>query len=388
MLIYWFANICLGIIFIDNYEWSISAFLFIYSLCIAFAGGYLLPKQKEYSQVYNCINLKKLKIILFCSIVLGIANFITQLSFYGFSWKDLFSLSSLLALNNAIAVERYTNNTSPGMLSQLLLPFVYLSPLLGGYLFPLVSNKKDKLLSFLSLAPCFLILLILNTKAVLISSFILWISAYTVSYYKNNGQYIYINKSSILKYSIMFVCLLGILFASMMFRIGRFDVDTFFVVKHKFASYAIGHMGAFDSWFSNYRIDEPLHFGTMTFLAISNLLGLETKVQGVFIDYFYAGDISTNVYTAFRPLILDAGIVGSILVSFLVGIIIRKCISNINTKSIVFGALDEVILISIYTYTLYSFIISIFSYTCYIIMWILMFVTLVVCKRYDKNAKV
>lgn len=388
MLIYWLANICLGIIFIDNYEWSISAFLYIYALCIAFAAGYLLPKQKEYVQVYNCINLKKLKIILLCSVVLGIANFFTQLSFYGFSLKDLFSLSTLLSLNNAIAVERYTNNTSPGILSQVLLPFVYLSPLLGGYLFPLVSNKKDKFLSFLSLAPCFLILLILNTKAVLISSFILWLSAYVVSYYKNNRQYIYINKLSILKYSIMLACFLGVLFVSMMFRIGKFDIDTFFIVKYKFASYAIGHMGAFDSWFSNYRIDEPLHFGTMTFLSISNLIGLETKVQGVFTDYFYAGDIATNVYTGLRALILDFGVINSLVTFFFIGIAAKKATDNIFDKSTIYMICSETFLVCIYSYILFNFASSIFSYTSYIIAFLLFFISLnLVNHNKERNIK-
>ena len=386
MLIYWFTNICLGIIFIDNYEWSISAFLYIYAVCIAFAGGYLFSKQRKYEQIYNHIDLKKLKIILACSIMLGISNFVTQLLFYDFSLKDLFSLSTLLAINNAIAVERYTNNTSPGILSQVLLPFIYFSPLLGGYLYPLVSNKKDKVLSFLSLIPCFLVLLILNTKIVFISSFILWLSSYFVSFYKKNRRYIHINKFSILKNSIIFACSLGVLFVSMMFRIGRFDIDTFFIVKYKFASYAIGHMGAFDSWFLNYRIDEPLHFGNMTFLSISNLLGLEIKAQGVFTDYFYTESITTNVYTSLRALILDFGILSSIIVFFFIGVAVKKCSNGIFSKNVIYMAYSETFLVCTYSYILFSFASSIFSYTSYIVAFMLLFISLVMLNNKERHS--
>lgn len=383
MLIYWTINILLGVIFIDSYNWSITGFLFIYTLCIAFTIGYLLPKTNKQDNFNNLPNIKILKIALLISIILGLCNFLTQLWFYGFSIIDLFSLSGLLALNNAIAVERYTNNISPGFFSQMLLPFVYLSALLGGYLYPLVLHRKDKLLTFLAFLPSCLILLILNTKAVLISSAILWISAYIVSYYMCNGYYTYINKFSLIKYGIAFSCFLTVLFISMMLRIGRLDTDTFFVVKHKFASYAIGHMGAFDSWFSANTINAPLHFGTMTFLSISNLLGLESKVQGIFTDYFYAGDISTNVYTALRPLVMDFGIFGSIIIYCCLGIITKILQNKFLKKSIIAIPISHTILICIYSYMLYGFIASLLSYTSYIIVWTLLFVCI-----YISNLKI
>lgn len=387
---YWFVNIVLAILFIDSYDWSIFAFLFIYSLCLSFGLGYMIPKKsiRIHENSDKFFNVSMMKRILILSIILGVCNFYTQLLFYGFSIGDMLSFKSLLALNNNIAIERYSNNAKPNLLSQLLLPFVYLSSLLGGYLYPFVARKKEKLLSQLSIIPSLLLLLVLNTKAVIISSLILWISAFTVAYYKLHHSYLNVSKKEVVKYILWFSCFLLLLMISMMLRIGEFDVNTFLIVKNKFASYAIGHMAAFDNWFINNISNLSLNFGAMTFLALSDLIGLHVRIQGIFSDFFYTEGITTNVYTALRPLVMDYGIIGSILVFFFLGIIMNLCIKNIFSQNIIISSLSEVILISFYSYTLYGFIASMFSYSSYLVMWVLMIIILILVKSGNHRQEV
>ena len=387
---YWFVNIIVAVLFIDNYDWSIFAFLFIYILCLSFGVGYMIPKKsiRIHENSDRIFNVSMMKRILILSIIFGVCNFYTQLLFYGFSISDMLSLKSLLALNNKIAIERYSNNPTPNILSQLLLPFVYLSSLLGGYLYPFATRKKEKLISQLSIIPSFLLLLVLNTKAVLIASLILWISAFTIAYYKLHHSYLDVNIKKIVKYIIWFSCFLLLLIISMMFRIGDFDINTFLIVKNKFDSYAIGHMAAFDNWFINNVSNLSLNFGAMTFLALSNLFGFQIRVQGIFSDYFYTEDIATNVYTALRPLVMDCGIIGSVFVFFFLGIIMKLCMKNIFNQNIIISSLSEVILISFYSYILYGFIASMFSYTSYLVMWVLMIIILIFVKSGNHRREV
>ena len=387
---YWFVNIVLAVLSIDNYDWSIFAFLFIYTLCLSFGVGYMIPKKsiRIHENSDRIFNVSMMKRILIVSIILGVCNFYTQLLFYGYSIGDMLSFESLLALNNNIAIERYSNNAKPNLFSQLLLPFVYLSSLLGGYLYPFVAHKKEKLLSKLSIIPSLLLLLVLNTKAVIISSLILWISAFTVAYYKLHHSYLNVSNKEVVKYILWFSCFLLLLMISMMLRIGEFDVNTFLIVKNKFASYAIGHVAAFDNWFINNISNLSLSFGAMTFLALSDLIGLHVRIQGIFSDFFYTEGITTNVYTALRPLVMDYGIIGSILVFFFLGIIMNLCIKNIFSQNIIISSLSEVILISFYSYILYGFIASMFSYSSYLVMWILMILILILVKSGNHRQEV
>lgn len=51
-------------------------------------------------------------------------------------------------------------------------------------------------------------------------------------------------------------------------------------------------------------------FGAMTFLGISNVLGVVQRVQGVYTALL---GTSSNVYTVFRGIVEDFGIIGGII---------------------------------------------------------------------------
>ncbi len=101
--------------------------------------------------------------------------------------------------------------------------------------------------------------------------------------------------------------------------------DSSFVIyalARYFVSYTSGHLYAFSDWFSHligngsgmgYRDD----FGTAgfyTFMSIFKVFGSSRFVPpGVYDEYFSFDEILTsNIYTMFRGLIVDFGIVGSI----------------------------------------------------------------------------
>ena len=92
-------------------------------------------------------------------------------------------------------------------------------------------------------------------------------------------------------------------------------------------AYAFMHLYAFSDWFSFHLgqpslllyTAEPPALGFFSFIAIFRLLGSTKEVPpGVYDEYFFIeGTNPGNLYTIFRGLIIDFGLVGS-LVSMLV----------------------------------------------------------------------
>jgi len=101
-------------------------------------------------------------------------------------------------------------------------------------------------------------------------------------------------------------------------------------VTRMFASYAAGHIYAFSDWFAemikanpnSVYTDNLGRYGFYTFMAIAKLISsqnIETPA-GYYAEYFYYGGIlKTNIYTFFRGLINDFGIVGSFFAMLIFG---------------------------------------------------------------------
>jgi len=112
-------------------------------------------------------------------------------------------------------------------------------------------------------------------------------------------------------------------------------------------SYSAGHLYAFSDWFSyiigdyavlSYR-DLVDSNGFYTFMAVFNALGTSKVVpHGVYDEYFFIDNVlQTNIYTHFRGLILDFGMIGSLLVSAAAGLflsIVHIQFLNGNLKAI------------------------------------------------------
>jgi hypothetical protein len=88
------------------------------------------------------------------------------------------------------------------------------------------------------------------------------------------------------------------------------------VVAVKLLVAAFGHMSVFSQWLAEYMI-QPFSpsFGKVTFAGPLEMLGFGQRIPGLFdsIVDLVAGETS-NIYTAFRPLIQDFTIPGALVV--------------------------------------------------------------------------
>lgn len=111
--------------------------------------------------------------------------------------------------------------------------------------------------------------------------------------------------------------------------------------------------------------DDQLKYGVMTFCGIFNGLGLAKRQKGIYRDYVYFGRLDktmrSNVYTIFRMLIDDFGIVGALVFLLLLGFASAKAIVFIKKRKMIF--LCQAFLVAVYSYVMWGFGASIWAYT-------------------------
>ena len=208
---------------------------------------------------------------------------------------------------------------------------------------------------------------------VMMTSFILWFASYIVCSYSYNLP-IRIKPKAILRFILIILGFFFILFISMVFRTGEVSERTILDISQKFVTYALGHMHCIDMWYTTYTPAE-LSWGSKTFMGISNLLGIEERVQGIYPEYLNIGKNGfygiSNVYTIFRPLVEDVGEAGTMVVMFFMGFISNYSFKNIIAHKKVF--VNQVVIIAIFAYLMWSFVASFYAYTSYLAMFFLIY---------------
>lgn len=339
-------------------------------------GYHISPPKKPAIQL---LNIKRLKIVLIFLIIMGFASTLYNVLSHGFSFSQLLDFSELLNMNNEMSVQRYSGaEESRSVISQFFGIFASLCPLVGGFSFLLVKKK----LSLFSLFPSICSSLTSGAKMGVITAFALFVSGIFVSssvyHIKLNIQF-----RNVLYTLVGTLVFFSVLILSMMFRIGAFDVETLQIVAEKFIAYSLGHLPAFDSWFTfniiNYNPDYTL--GTQTFLGFFHYLGFVDRAQGLYQDFVEISRTGgqTNVYTVFRIFVGDFGIIGTLVWCCLMGaltqIIYRNlCANNKPERCIALMA-------GVYFFTFWSFVTSIFVYTTYFALLIMFYIVMVFCCR-------
>lgn len=350
--------------------------LFFICLGATLAGGNYIKTTtvKRCGKVFWIDEKKIVKIILLLTII-GFIDPVQAILSQGFSLTNLLNFSSLLEINNNLSLNRYEGDPkmTRNVISQITGVFSYLGPLLGGFILPFTSSKKHKLLCYFSLSPQLFGGLTQGAKMGMITAVFVFLSGYLSSCFIINKK-ITIKWKSLLYGISFFLLFIGVLILSMMFRIGRFDIDTFYIVIGKFISYALGHLPAFDIWFDRQPLlSTDLTCGGKFFMGITNYLGIVERKSGIydeFVDISLYGD-QTNVYTIFRILIEDFGIIGTLIFFLLLGYFAQRMYINVRTLRRYKSSLTFIV--AFYFLTSWSFVTSVFVYTSYIVMFFLFY---------------
>jgi oligosaccharide repeat unit polymerase len=263
----------------------------------------------------------------FCvvSLVLGIGSNVAFVAGTpGISFGDVLDIEKLVVVSNQTYFARYaeTGVAAPPMLSQALLPFVYLAPAAGGAIFVLRRGIAWKLLGLASFLPAVAVTILQTTKAAMLFAMILWLSSYFATRLRQGNLAVFTRPHLLVALGVG-AAVTTFFFAVGLARLATTDVTLRSVVYAKLATAAFGHMTVFSHWLSEYA-NSPFSptLGTVTFAGPLELLGFGQRIPGLFENLIdLVGGDTSNIYTAFRPLIQDFTIPGALAVLMLVGLV-------------------------------------------------------------------
>ena len=318
------------------------------------------------------INKKWVTPMLLVLIAGAMVNPIYSLILHGFSLQALLDMREVLEMNKEISIERYNQGEARNFVSQFFLIFSYAAPIIGGFCFR-VSNKWNKILCVITLFPGTFIALTQSLKMGMITSFMLWFGSYITCSY-SYGLTVRFKLKTFMRFVYVVTLLFLVLFVSMVFRYGEISDKTIFETSQKFVSYALGHMHNVDRWYTTY-IPQDLTWGTRTFFGISNVLGIEERVQGIYQEFMNVGKNGffgiSNTFTIFRPLVEDFGEVGAMIFMFVMGLVSNMAVKAVAVHRLVY--FNQTLLIAVYAFLMWSFSASFYAYTSYLATFALIY---------------
>lgn len=257
------------------------------------------------------------QVFVMCSIFLDIF-------LQGFSLTDV--LFNLLQTASSYIALRYSDSLESSIIIRIGTVFMYVGSILGGVVFCFTHKKNKKLFVLLfSLLPSLLVMTVQGAKGALFLCMFLFYGAVVIGRlydFKFTLTDRYTNKYLI----IGILCVLPVIIVSFLSR-GLYEHDNSYIIKKLvfyFNSYAFSHLYAFSDWFNaklgyesvnDYADLTDVKYGFFTFMSIFRVFGDTQSVPAGYYDeyYYYKDVLQSNIYTIYRGLILDFGIVGSLI---------------------------------------------------------------------------
>jgi oligosaccharide repeat unit polymerase len=260
--------------------------------------------------------------ILAISVLLGIGSNVAFAKASGLALSDIFDLQKLVVATNQAYVTRTADAPPPPFVSQMLLPFVFLAPAIGGIFFELRKGFFSKLLALSVFIPAVAVTILQTTKAAVLFAIVLWLSSYFATRLRF-GKLSVFTKGHLIVAAVVGVAISTLFFATSLARMASTDTALLDVVTVKLVTAALGHMTVFSQWLTEYW-NAPFKpsLGTVTFAGPLEMLGFGKRIPGLFesVVDLVAGETS-NIYTAFRPLIQDYTIPGALAALALIGFV-------------------------------------------------------------------
>jgi oligosaccharide repeat unit polymerase len=270
--------------------------------------------------------------------IIGIVSFSIHLQLNQLSYIEY--LKSPLEVTAQNVANKYNEELNHSVFSQIAVILMYPNAFLAG-VFYIFNEKftKIKLLVY-SFAVAILFFLIFGDKGPLFLVLFLFVTGLTLAR-KINNEKVLIKKEWIPKLLFVGLLLLVLIIIAFLSRSSGMEgneLSDFLLFSIR--SYSLGHLHAFNDWLNYYSNNYSLYqysvpnkpFGFYTFKSIYDILNIDVLVPlGTYDEYFNNGYLETNIYTVFRGLIYDFGILGSYLLSFLFGSLV--CLgSEINNR--------------------------------------------------------
>lgn len=385
-LTYWVILIVLGIImYSSTYQFNylglywILLMSFLFYFFYFFISKYLKNNSKSYIKtsediIYYSTNfLKFVPILIVIFLSLRSLGMIYYLFINNISLKQLFNPNTFMQTIETFTLMKYKvidSNYSSIISITNTLSLVGVE-LLGFYFIKLDKTRKKQLLIYAFITFLFSSI-ITASKSDIIFTILLFCSTFLTSIYVLKFDvYNFFMKNKRKLFAIFFIFIFFIILLMIAFigiRSG-FEKSVIDGIKQ----YALGMVPAFDYYFSFMRPSE-LSWGVFSILGILTFFGYNNLnlPMGIYDEINIGfGNYSTNIFTAFRSIIDDFGLIGCIVFFVLFGIICALIYNNLQKhKYLNFSIACMSFMLG---FILFSFIISIGNYFSICLSYVILY---------------
>jgi oligosaccharide repeat unit polymerase len=223
------------------------------------------------------------------------------------------------------AERRYASDISSNIYQQLANILAYFCAGLGGLISVYQSSRLRRWsITIVALFPSLFVMLTQSAKGMLFLSMAIFFGGVLASRLQHN-QTALLSRRALPDLMIALIALVPLVTISFLARglTPGAGQNIFQILAPYWASYTSGHLFAFSDWFGSYTglpsmqgYDDPsLTGGFYTFMALFRLFGDDRFVPlGIYAEFISIPPyIETNIYTVFRGLIIDYGLLGSLV---------------------------------------------------------------------------
>ena len=272
-----------------------------------------------------------------------------DLGIQGFAVSDMFE--NFYATSNELFARRNGGQLQANLFGRSGFVLAYVAAILGGLIQATLRARRIRAGTIgLALAPSLVIMLISGAKGTFTLA-IAVIFGSTWLYRVMSDERPYIDVRSTL-YQARYVALgLPFLMVAFLQRGLYASRDTNIADKmlSNFGSYTFMHIYAWSDWFSwttrqqsaQTYTEEQVSVGYLTFKVLFDAAGRSQKLPvGLYSEYYRLDDgLSTNIYTIFRGLVTDFGLLGSLAVIMGLGFLFTYAFSVVLTRRIPLGSI-------------------------------------------------
>jgi oligosaccharide repeat unit polymerase len=220
--------------------------------------------------------------------------------------------------------------------------------------------------------------MIYTTRATILFSVVLFISGLFSSYIiLKNDNNIFSSIGSLFSFGSIFLFLLFSWTLLQWLRGGGDSEFIFYPIINSIKSAVLGSSTVFTTWLQNYNQHDAMSFGLYTFAGPLDIIGFNERQLGFYSEFVSLPNGYSNIYTAFRGLIHDFTLTGSILVCFCIGIFAQLSYQRCRDGNIIW----LIPLSLFFAFTLFSPFISIFSSNSATMAWVISFFVLINRKK-------
>jgi oligosaccharide repeat unit polymerase len=341
-----FAGI-LPMIFAPQEYVGVGAIMWIIVACIAVTlgavagNGGFQTRRPRIVVPPSAAEIRILSVVLILAFLLGIASGVSSVIESGIPLSDIFDIQRLVVVTNQMYITQHVDveETARG-LTQILLPFAYLAPGIGGIIWVARPKFGWRLLAIASLFPSLMVTVLQTTKAAVLLSLMLWLSGYFATRLRSGKLAVFTRGHVILGLVLAGAGTLLFL-ATSLARLGSTDLGLINTATGKLLGAAFGHMTVLSHWLVDYW-NQPFDptLGKFTFAGPLELAGAGRRMPGLFESLVeLIGGETSNVYTGFRPLIQDFTLPGAIAALAIVGFVggaSFRMVANGNSRAVPF----------------------------------------------------